>query len=160
MSHPRTIGGVEHVSPPQAAELAGCTVATMRRWMKRGRVPFIRLGTNRAWIPIDKLPDRQRKLPEKFADVIPQPVKLVIPPPKLNAFQLPPCPGCRSPDRGAYEREGKAVAECVLCGHNEPCPADHYLTKLLEEVGEPPITEAEAEAEIAAELEPDTSQTA
>ena len=162
MSHVRMIGGAEHVTPPQAAELAGCTVATMRRWMKIGRVPFIALGKNRNryWIPVDKLPKRQRKLSAKFADSVPQPMGVVIPPPKLNIFQLPPCPSCKSADRGAYERDGTARAECVACGHSEPCPSDHYLTKLLEEMGEPPITEAEAEAEVAAELDSAEAETA
>jgi hypothetical protein len=48
----------------------------------------------------------------------------------------------------------------VACGHSEPCPSDHYLTKLLEEMGEPPITEAEAEAEVAAELDSAEAETA
>ncbi len=119
---PVTIRGQQCVTPRQAAAIKGCSLRTIRYWMAKGRLPVYHEGkgtTARARIPINSL----RKV-HRFRKR------------RLNEFDLPRCPGCRSFNRGPYERDGEAVAICLDCGRETLCPKDHYLTKLLEEMHE------------------------
>lgn len=54
-STPQTKAVEECVTPKRAAEMLGCCVTTIRRGIRAGRIPIIRIGPRTVRIPLSAL---------------------------------------------------------------------------------------------------------